>query len=377
MTNRTSIIRRYIESKAEIPMEDIRHLRQSDACADLLFDILDACLKKATPKLRRTSIRMLNQVEIESLFLRLLTFDFNKKDALTFLHQLYHNPQFYEQLEPSLSTATTLYSPQMELSSNIILQDDEQIFQYIDAQSKKQEPRRREGFSWWQEITTILSIWLSDKRFSALAAVSALLVIVFLNTNLFFAIDKTIYKSYFGSEPPYSSLITTHLPEAADVHRGGSADPKSAQLYNPENFQHLLAMLTTNLDIAQEYYHLKEFQAAHAQLAKMSRSIEEIDNNPKSWGLACQYYYIFGLTELALALEKGDKSYFNQAVDHLEKADALLKEETNASRDDVLFFLGFAYSQIDNQSMAITALDQISRNSPFEKHKNALLKKLK
>ena len=130
MTISREIIKQYIEGALSESI--IQQMRQSDQDADLLFDIIDACLKRVKPKLKmHKRCGDLNQDDIELLLMRLLSFSIKKRDASTFLPQLYYNNKFHEHLQPDISVATKPFPKAGKTFQGITRESEQQVFQYL------------------------------------------------------------------------------------------------------------------------------------------------------------------------------------------------------------------------------------------------------
>jgi hypothetical protein len=374
MTNIESLIRNYVVGKSSnAQIESIDNLKKKDSVAELLFELVDACLKITKPKVRYfQNYKELNQDEIEILIMRLLTFNIRKKDASIFLQQLFHNPRFYDQLEPSLSIATTPYSYQMKSPTGIKVHKDAHIFKYLVEHEKSAKKYHRKAVrSFWFQRLDLFKYGINTANGPAIAFVS-IIVIAFAAYSYWDNPARTeIYKSYLAGESAYiSQNFSNGAPEIAYTILRGSTGSQESTAANSA-----LNNLSSEIDIARDYYEFKQFKTAHTLFKEMSSRVSAISEQPEALPTIKQYHFYFGMTHLGIAGKKiVPKSHLLEAIVHLKKADELAPKDPGVLKDEIRFFLGFAYTLIDDNYTADIYLCKIKKDSPFYNKANELQK---
>ena len=379
MTINRETIRQHIAgglSKAKI-----QSIRQNDADAALFLDILDACLKKTKPKLKSAkNSAALNQDDIELLLMRLLTFRIKKRDASTFLHQLYHNDKFFDHLQPAFSVATTPYPEAAENLKGITLQSDQQIFDYIVKNTtvkKKHQAFRLNKL--WDRLLENLKSQSGGFRLPAIA-VAAVLIFLLIGHSLRQDPARTdIYKTYFGAETAYASMqlsIHSSANWTSTLRGGGAAIPEGADsIRQPNKASEELANIARDIDIAKDYYLEKNFSEALNLLNGVEPHIVALKPSPAADTLTAQLHFYYGMSHLGLAHKMlSYKAHARKAVDHLKIADNILAVQNGGKhQEDIAFFLGYAYSLLNDKQNAVSVLSGISVESPFYQQSQMLI----
>jgi len=379
MTTSRKIIKQLIAGG--LSEAQIQSIRQGDKEADLLLEIINACLKKIKPKLKKYKISDdLNQDDIELLLMRLLTFNIKKRDASTFLHQLYHNDKFYDHLQPALSVAATPYPEAAENLKNITLQSEKQVFDYLVKNASRGERRRVPWFKkLWGDLLEHLPT--KDGGFGLPAIAIASFLVLFLVGRVLWQnpAGTDIYKTYFASETAYaSSQISLHLAANSTSRlRGGSqAIPsKEGSILQSVKTPEKLAKISSQLDIAHGFYSEKYFSNALTELEAVEPQILSLGASPAADTLTAQFHFYYGMSHLGLADKKLTyKRHARKAIDHLKAADRILALQNGKKhQEEITFFLGYAYTLMGDKKSARNCLSSISKESKFYQQSQMLI----
>ncbi|MBN1559746.1 hypothetical protein JW998_05820 [candidate division KSB1 bacterium] len=308
----------------------VARLRKSRPDLRLLFDLIDACRRLASPKTGR--VAPISRQQAELLFIRLLSFNIRRRHAAAFLAQL-GDASFLALLQPLLVTATT---PATEVDEpGVRIRSDAEIYHSLIAQLDAAPARRISGFS---PFFIDYARRLRKPVIIALSAIACAAILVMRSAG------HPLYIKYFETGQPvmFDSSAGSAALRSSPAKDGGERDEIGA------DFKLALASYVDG-----------RYREALAQFVRIEKSASLSQWSP---AVSNDFYLYYGLTHLQLAGRRGRKAHVDEAIRCLSLC---AEDERQERREAALFFLALAHSMRGDEQSAARSLRAIQPQSIY------------
>ena len=326
-----------------------RHGRsfQSKQIPDICKNAVLNCLDLTEPQQQRpVKLKPLSVSVSDQLIQDILSGSFSPQKARAFLDHILFDAGFVDHLQHvfediRFETVTNRVND-ADLTCSVPMAPDNTLLQHIvNIVHTRSTPNNRQG------PRSIKRLWFGCAAHCRPAAggltLAAAAVAIFLLVMRPDPEDK-LFKSYFtDSRPYYSSVQSFRSSDSVEKSKTAEAFRSGFARY-----------LTGDYEMA-----LEDFSRA-----------AEFDENAS---LQRSVYFYSALSCLALYKQEKNKSYIENAVTFIHKAEQIAGND----RDELYFFKGFIYSIASQKEKAIKAFQMISEKSRFYKDSAIMLESLK
>jgi len=355
----------YVQSRLlDRDLQKITKIKEKDFGYALLFQLIDSCKSKnqktETFKHKYSHISFSNT---EKILLKLLSGDFNQKDAGHFLTLLIGAPDFYSRLMIKLDTIKKTEPVQEKDLRDIRIKQDAELLAEMSAFAKSSRSFPK---------AAVITIINNFKKLFLIKARQPILRYSFVTISLIIftlvgymalkpgQIKHDIYKKYFSNHAVSLAYDSTLRGPLTRADQNTSYDTLLSQ-FKLGVGDYLRQKYTTALD------NFEEILSRQDQL-----------QSDRFCPLLREAHFYSGLCCLALAGESRFKkqNYLNKAGAYLLRAKELAKKYNLKGGDREHFFLGLTYDLLGEKQLALEQLGQISKDSPFKNDSEKLKDKL-
>ena len=341
----------------------LQKLEQTDI-NELLVDLVKLCQSKTTPsKFKPPFFKPLTFEQMDALVQDLVSKNVTRTNARLFLNQLIYCPSFYDRLSFSLRIVCTPFPIPANESDSIEMITEDEIMQLI----RSAQPLPPQPVSLIQLIQKTMKSFINyvTKFFAYVRAyplapslaTAAVLFLLFRFVMWPVSTFDKVYAAYFGEKQMYPHHESTlmQITSGAAPLRSGTSSQKQP--------------FATSFDAGLDYYIERHYDKAIDKF----NSIDYTTAVSDSITLKRDLNFYTALCYMGKSQGK-NRDNMEQAIPYLERAYKLSGDFDLKLRDEVTFFLGLAYSSLDESAKARYYLSQIDQSSQFFDNSRSLIR---
>ena len=366
-----SVIVHYIQNNLTENEKKIVYECKNDSQYAFIFKLVDS-VPGYTLRPGTSQLTFLSYFDMEESLVHILSGNANMKEQQLFVNTLYHSRDVCEKLMHKLDEIRDDETDD-EILADIDIKNDAILLDFMDHAIKVPASYSRNTFetSILGLITRIANFVKNElyppPRWIKYAIVGLAPIVLFCLYHCMFQ-KKDVFTYYFNKN---------NIPQ--EYHES------SLRGYFPEpGVSSQLDTFITGFKYGISDYLMRDYPVAlntWQPLRPYAQILEKDLENEHVQDAVRDYYFYFGITQLALVKDKAtskekQKEFLGGAISDLNRALDIALVQKRTSRDREYFFLGLAYVVAGQENFALHQLKMIEADSPFYKDRGELIKRI-